>query len=457
MDEMIQTPNKEFDFSVLNIAMPTMISSGIYLTKFERSKSPLYIRTPECKTKDGFQKTKHGKIYCDLLFENSESDFVSWMEQLESASTKLIYEKGDDWFEDPLSLDDIEQAFTSTLKVVKSGTYYSMRVFVASHITKHVPLLKIYDESEKMYSIDEVNSDMRAICILEVQGIQFSSKSFHVDFEMKQMMLLESSSIFDNFILSTASASSSSSSKQSVLKSTAEHAVLKCTAEQAVSNSTAESPQQEELCNEESEVCSQLPEENSEEEFPEIESSPAPPLPEEPNVELEVQESSSNELDESESESAPIADIESQPQEPENMEVAVAQENIPNMQIASEEALNDDLVELSLDMFSDPKDAGADRPPDICDESVEFKLKKPEDVYQQMYLLAKKKAKVAKEEALRAFLEAQKIKHTYLTKHKKPKDGMEGAEERGGAFQTEGGGAFETDSDSDIEEFGNYL
>lgn len=452
---MIQTPNKEFDFSVLNIAMPTMISSGIYLTKFERSKSPLYIRTPECKTKDGFQKTKHGKIYCDLLFENSESDFVSWMEQLESASTKLIYEKGDDWFEDPLSLDDIEQAFTSTLKVVKSGTYYSMRVFVASHITKHVPLLKIYDESEKMYSIDEVNSDMRAICILEVQGIQFSSKSFHVDFEMKQMMLLESSSIFDNFILSTGS--SSSVSKQSVLKSTAEHAVLKCTAEQAVSNctaeqavsnSTAESPQQEELCNEESEECSQLPEENSEEEFPEIESLPAPPLPKEP---------SSNELDESKSESAVITDIESQPQEPENMEVAVGQENIPNMQIASEEVLNDDLVELSLDMFSDPKDAGADRPPDICDESVEFKLKKPEDVYQQMYLLAKKKAKVAKEEALRAFLEAQKIKHTYLTKHKEPKDGMQGEEERGVAFETEIRGALDTDSDSDIEEFGNYL
>ena len=41
-------------------------------------------------------------------------------------------------------------------------------------------------------------------------------------------------------------------------------------------------------------------------------------------------------------------------------------------------------------------------------------LKKPNDVYYEIYKIAKEKAKTAKKKALEAFLEVKNIKNTYL-------------------------------------------
>ncbi len=41
-------------------------------------------------------------------------------------------------------------------------------------------------------------------------------------------------------------------------------------------------------------------------------------------------------------------------------------------------------------------------------------LKKPNDVYYEIYKIAKEKAKAAKKKALEAFLEVKNIKNTYL-------------------------------------------
>ena len=46
------------------------------------------------------------------------------------------------------------------------------------------------------------------------------------------------------------------------------------------------------------------------------------------------------------------------------------------------------------------------------DETVH--LKNPNEVYQELYLEARRKAKIAKNQALQAFLEAKKIKSQYL-------------------------------------------
>jgi hypothetical protein len=45
-------------------------------------------------------------------------------------------------------------------------------------------------------------------------------------------------------------------------------------------------------------------------------------------------------------------------------------------------------------------------------ESV--KLKKPNEVYYELYREARKKAKEAKQKAIQAYLEAKRIKNTYL-------------------------------------------
>ena len=58
----------------------------------------------------------------------------------------------------------------------------------------------------------------------------------------------------------------------------------------------------------------------------------------------------------------------------------------------------DELEEVSLDVNNDDT----------------IKLKNPKDVYLDIYKIAKEKAKVAKKQAIKAYLEAKKIKDLYL-------------------------------------------
>ena len=79
--QTILDPNNRFDFSKLCLAQPVGIQGGAYFTKFLYDSKPFYIETPKCLTKQGF--IKHGKkIYTELMFDNSDSQFIQWIEKM---------------------------------------------------------------------------------------------------------------------------------------------------------------------------------------------------------------------------------------------------------------------------------------------------------------------------------------------------------------------------------------
>ena len=125
----IYEANSNFDFNNLSLSHPALMNGGTYFTKINCNKKSLYIETPKCLTKQGFIKNGK-KMYVDLMFSNLDTEFILYMENLESTCQKLIYEKKESWFQNELELDDIETAFTSPLKVYKSGKFYLLRVNV---------------------------------------------------------------------------------------------------------------------------------------------------------------------------------------------------------------------------------------------------------------------------------------------------------------------------------------
>jgi hypothetical protein len=62
--------------------------------------------------------------------------------------------------------------------------------------------LKIYDEDEMTVEPAQITDKTLMIAILEIQGVRCTSKSFCVDLEMKQLMVLKPSDLFDSFIIS---------------------------------------------------------------------------------------------------------------------------------------------------------------------------------------------------------------------------------------------------------------
>ena len=122
----IFSPNDKFDFTQISLAHPNGLQGGSYFTKISNKDDPLYIQTPKCSTRQGII-TSGKKIYCDLMFSNENESFIQWMENLESEIQHRIYAKRNVWFHSDLELCDIESAFTSPMRIYKSGKYYLVR------------------------------------------------------------------------------------------------------------------------------------------------------------------------------------------------------------------------------------------------------------------------------------------------------------------------------------------
>jgi hypothetical protein len=196
----IISPNDDFDFSSIYLGYPTS-QNGSFFTKIYCQGKPLYIQTPKSQTKQGFVKNGK-KIYTELMFSNNENLFIKWLENLETKCQEMIYEKNDDWFQEKLELNDIESAFTNLIKVYRSGKNYLLRTNVKINQNTNEPTIKIYNENETALTIEEITNDKNVISVIEIQGIKFSSKSFQIEIEIKQMMLLlDNEVLFDKCLI----------------------------------------------------------------------------------------------------------------------------------------------------------------------------------------------------------------------------------------------------------------
>ena len=196
----IISPTDDFDFSTIHLAYPTSIQGGAFFTKIYSSSKPLYIQTPKSLTKQGFIKNGK-KIHTELMFDSNEDIFIKWLENLESKCVDLLFEKGEQWFQEKLDKCDIESAFSSPTKIYKSGKYYLVRCNVKINTSTNNPSIRIYSEDETPLTIDDITYDKKIISVIEIQGIKFTSRSFQLDIEMKQVMLLDNDLIFEKCVI----------------------------------------------------------------------------------------------------------------------------------------------------------------------------------------------------------------------------------------------------------------
>ena len=189
MDTIIE-PTIDYDFSKLYLGPPSTLAGGAYFTRIMyNTNKQLFIQSPKSLTKQGFIKSGK-KVYADLMFDNNDTVFINWIENLETKCQELIFSKGQSWFETKLEKEDIESAFTSPFKIFKSGKFYLLRVNVKQNV-------KIYDENDQIVNNDDVTADKMLISILEIQGIKFTSRNFQIEIELKQAMVVSPDPFLD--------------------------------------------------------------------------------------------------------------------------------------------------------------------------------------------------------------------------------------------------------------------
>ena len=197
MNDIFDT-NAEFPFDKISLITPTSISGGVHFSKILINKKQLYIQSPKCKTKQGIVKSGK-KIHADLVFSHDDEEFIQWIEMLELTIRKHIFVNREKWFDMDMDEDDIESYFSPTVKIFKSGKQYIMRVNVSQRIGSSP--LKIYDETETDVETEAINENTPIITILEIQGVRCSAKSFQIDVELKQIMVMKPENLFEKCII----------------------------------------------------------------------------------------------------------------------------------------------------------------------------------------------------------------------------------------------------------------
>jgi len=182
-----------FPFQNLVIADPTPIHglAGFYSTKLSVGKTgaPLYVQLPQCVTKDAFLSTKTGK-YCDLQYERlPNTDLVAFFEQIEFTCQDLIDGQKHKWFQNELTHDDIENMMASVTRTYQSGKYILIRAFLPPNMNGGQKFVA-YNEKEIGVDLDNIKPSHQVIPLLLIDGVKFSSKSFEIDLKLIQLMVL---------------------------------------------------------------------------------------------------------------------------------------------------------------------------------------------------------------------------------------------------------------------------
>ena len=372
-------PNNLFDFSQITLGNPTNLQGGSYFTKILYDKKPLYIQSPKCLTKQGFVKSGK-KIYCDLMFDNNDEEFIHWVENLENKCQKLIFDKSGEWFENSLELNDIETAFNSPIKLYKSGKFYLLRTNIRVNSLTGVALVKIYNDNEVMMNMDDITSDTNIISIIEVQGIRFSTRNFQIELELKQMMTINTDEVFERNCLIKKGSSKASFQQNSFTNNLGP---TKKT-ENNKSDSHLESEPEISLAEE---VLKEVEEEKN------IITD---------NININILEN--------------IKENEEREKNSLGSQTLLLLEEGSQSQL--EENVKSDNIDLQIEDLAEPiefKELGEEELKlNLENNSETIKLRKPNEVYYEIYKKAREKAKELKKNAIVAYLEAKNIKKTYM-------------------------------------------
>ena len=385
--ELIGYPNSDYKFDELELGSPqAMQGGGAYFAKIMQGTEPARVQFPRCTTKSGIVSTKRS-TYIDLMYDrDAHLEVVAWSEKLVDKVTKLIDEKKALWFSNDLTSEDIENMFNNVHRDYRSGTKILIRASIDTQRGSNDLKCKIYDESEKIVLDRAVVDDkiLRGIIpLIAIDGVKFTARSIEIELKVKQMMLMDEER---------------PASPVCLIKKTTNRIDIKSLpvqAEEPIDDESLVNPASVETDIAVVETTG-LSSSDGSAAIEEVKLDAAGNL-EEVNIGVdEVEEDLSETVSDGETHTSTA--------------------------ISESHDLVDGLEEVTLGDLSDfpdpdkaiAKDAMVEVDIELNEASEAMKLKKPNEVYYEIYRNAKLKAKQMRKAAVEAYLEAKQIKTKYM-------------------------------------------
>jgi hypothetical protein len=381
-----------FDFDKIKLSTPQAIQGGgAYYTNLTFDDNPIYLQFPKCKSKSGIISTKKSK-YIDLMYKNEKTSLIhEWLENLENKCKSLLDEKKNIWFMNDLTKDDIDSMLSPCSRIYKNGKFILLRMIINNSKKMNISEeLQIFDENERKVEEDKFTSENEFIPLVILDGIKFTSRSIEIELKVTQIMILreikpdkcfikkrelESLNNLENKInISNLVESDKYLDEDQQLNNKNENMI-----ELEINEQNQIEKQNEKVLENETNISKNLGENditNSDGE----------------NINTEVYNENNNQKDNLINNNLQLINLEN---------VNGNSNEIEKEDIGKKE--NNEIEEILEDIKFD----------DINKEN-EFILKKPNEIYLEIYKEARQKAKQMKQAAISAYLEAKHIKDKYM-------------------------------------------
>jgi len=390
-----------FPFDKLALGNPSPLQNGnSYFVKLTTNdERPVYLQMPKSKTKNGVVETKR-LSYIDILYDSLGNDKIfEWADNFEEKCKNMINEKKHIWFYDDITDEELDAMMSPILRTYKAGSKLLLRTYIKNNVFNKKCI--VYDEDENIKELKDITVDKTIIPLIHVSGIKFTSKSIELKLSLSQTMILNDNYNENNKCLIQ---------RKSTINNFDNNSNTLVETEKITEPQLEPEPQPE-------------PEPEPQ---PEAEPQPQPEeiieqLTEVSNVEVETDTETDSELielDELIKQKASNIDISSQLiTENENREVL---ENNNENNIISKNNEQDEELEIEYDELlcdnieneNELKEINLEISSNI--EDTPLSLKKPNEVYHEIYRAAREKAKKMKQQAIEAYLEVNEIKKKYM-------------------------------------------
>lgn len=410
----------------LTLQEPTRIQGGAFFSKIKYEGEDFYINTPKSQTKNGIVRTGK-RMYVDLLYDESNTSIINWVLDLEKVIKQKLFEKSSLWFHNDMDLDDIDYFYNTPLRTYK-GNKYLLRCNVVNKTTfNNKQTIQIFDESENVKDIDDVK-DKSILSIAQICGVRFTNNSFHLEIMIKQTMILNEEPLFNGCMI-RRNKPVETQSVDSLLDtgSLSDLEESDCGENSQDENDGEESVEEDNDIKEndggDEEIQKQVQDEEDNDKKEDLNNKIQDKEEQQVNKEVpksvednEIQQLDINQKIDSHDKKEEITlditddkdtdDKGNDDKDTEKMTITDKETEEENTDIVEVKDLGildqtDDLEEYSINI-------------DEIKNDTAITLKKPNEVYYEIYREARRKAKNAKKAAIIAYLEAKNIKNTYM-------------------------------------------
>ena len=163
----------------LKLSDPYTIDTDTYFCKFSYNNMPFIIKTNRvCYLK---KRSKNSNNFINISLTSQE--YLIWFEQFYKECIQMFFEKSEDWFEDPLSLTDIEFSFINPLKSNIKDNCFDIQCITDDN------RLHIIDSNENVRNLDDI-SESKIIPTFHIKGVKFNNKHFILEIELNNLYII---------------------------------------------------------------------------------------------------------------------------------------------------------------------------------------------------------------------------------------------------------------------------